>query len=108
MVRALGKSLVLMGILPSLRCFLSYVPPDFLALWQGCRTFLLNLHCHIHQVRPTSEPHNYDHVIQLANFTMEMRELLNEMNRNAFNNFKMKSGLNYGHVVAGVIGITTS
>ena len=38
---------------------------------------------------------------------MEMRELLNEMNRNAFNNFKMKSGLNYGHVVAGVIGIAT-
>ena len=46
----------------------------------------------------------YQHVAELAEFTMAMKKTLDDMNKNAFNNFQMKSGLNCGPVVAGVIG----
>lgn len=35
---------------------------------------------------------NFDHVEELAAFAMKMDDTLDEMNKNAFNNFKLKSG----------------
>lgn len=52
----------------------------------------------------SEELQTYDHVEEIAAFTMAMNETLDAMNQNAFNNFKLKTGLNFGPVVAGVIG----
>eukprot|EP00111_Clytia_hemisphaerica_P021010 TCONS_00061961-protein len=55
-------------------------------------------------LQSAEELQNCDHVEELAAFAMKMDDTLDEMNKNAFNNFKLKSGLSFGPVVAGVIG----
>ncbi|XP_047136993.1 adenylate cyclase type 5 isoform X1 [Hydra vulgaris] len=55
-------------------------------------------------IQSCEELQTLEHVEALATFSMEMRNTLEDMNKNAFNTFEMKSGLNFGPVVAGVIG----
>ncbi|KAK3737562.1 hypothetical protein QZH41_017759 [Actinostola sp. cb2023] len=45
-----------------------------------------------------------NHVVLMADFAMAMKQKLCDINIHSFNNFQMKVGLNFGPVVAGVIG----
>ncbi|XP_031572786.1 adenylate cyclase type 5-like [Actinia tenebrosa] len=45
-----------------------------------------------------------NHVVLMADFAMAMKQKLQDINLHSFNNFQMKVGLNFGPVVAGVIG----
>jgi len=56
-------------------------------------------------IQTPEELQTYEHVEEMALFAIAMKDILDEMNRNAFNNFQIKSGLNLGPVVAGVIGV---
>lgn len=44
------------------------------------------------------------HIVTMADFAMAMKKKLADINVHSFNDFKMKVGLNFGPVVAGVIG----
>ncbi|XP_022805938.1 adenylate cyclase type 5-like isoform X2 [Stylophora pistillata] len=44
------------------------------------------------------------HIVTMADFAMAMKKKLADINLHSFNDFKMKIGLNFGPVVAGVIG----
>lgn len=44
------------------------------------------------------------HIVTMADFAMAMKKKLEDINLHSFNDFKMKVGLNFGPVVAGVIG----
>ncbi|XP_035711025.1 uncharacterized protein LOC110854056 isoform X2 [Folsomia candida] len=50
------------------------------------------------------ERDNCQHLCTLVDFAFEMKEKLEELNRHAFNNFKLRIGISCGPVVAGVIG----
>lgn len=45
-----------------------------------------------------------NHIVTMADFAMAMKKKLTDINLHSFNDFKMKVGLNFGPVVAGVIG----
>ncbi|XP_032218339.2 adenylate cyclase type 5 [Nematostella vectensis] len=45
-----------------------------------------------------------NHICTMADFAMAMKRKLEDINLHSFNNFAMKIGLNFGPVVAGVIG----
>ncbi|CAL8110129.1 unnamed protein product [Orchesella dallaii] len=47
---------------------------------------------------------NCQHLCTLVDFALEMKDKLEELNRHAFNNFKLRIGISCGPVVAGVIG----
>ena len=44
------------------------------------------------------------HIVTMANLAMAMKKKLADINVHSFNDFKIKVGLNFGPVVAGVIG----
>lgn len=47
---------------------------------------------------------NWKHLETLMDFSFALRKKLNEINRQSFNTFNLRIGINHGPVVAGVIG----
>ncbi|KAH7731120.1 CRE-ACY-4 protein [Aphelenchoides avenae] len=52
----------------------------------------------------TGEVKDNSHVVAVAMFATELMELIEHINQNSFNSFKLRIGINVGPVVAGVIG----
>jgi len=44
------------------------------------------------------------HMVQLTEFALALKETLNNINKESFNNFVLRIGLNQGPITAGVIG----
>ena len=47
---------------------------------------------------------NWKHLETLLKFSFALHKKLDEINRQSFNSFKLRIGINHGPVVAGVIG----
>lgn len=47
---------------------------------------------------------NWKHLEVLAEFSFALRKKMDDINRQSFNNFNLRIGINHGPVVAGVIG----
>ena len=46
------------------------------------------------------------HLITLTDFAFSMMQVLNSINKDCFNDFQLRIGINIGPVVAGIIGVT--
>lgn len=47
---------------------------------------------------------NWGHLAQLTDFALTLKETLNTINKESFNNFVLRIGINQGPITAGVIG----
>jgi adenylate cyclase 2 len=56
-------------------------------------------------IKNASEKINH-HLIALTDFAFSMMQVLNSINKDCFNDFQLRIGINIGPVVAGVIGVT--
>ncbi|XP_015430414.1 PREDICTED: adenylate cyclase type 6 [Dufourea novaeangliae] len=54
--------------------------------------------------RSTCDMKDYTHVTAMADYALRIREQLAYVNKESFNNFRLRVGINIGPVVAGVIG----
>ncbi|KAH9372417.1 hypothetical protein HPB48_009641 [Haemaphysalis longicornis] len=46
----------------------------------------------------------WGHLAQLTDFALALKDTLNNINRESFNNFVLKMGINHGPITSGVIG----
>lgn len=53
----------------------------------------------------TCDPENFRHVTAMADFARALFSRIEEVNTHSFNNFKLRIGISFGPVVAGVIGV---
>nr|AAB26268.1 type III adenylyl cyclase, type III AC {EC 4.6.1.1} [human, HEL cells, Peptide Partial, 77 aa] [Homo sapiens] len=51
-----------------------------------------------------SERERWQHLADLADFALAMKDTLTNINNQSFNNFMLRIGMNKGGVLAGVIG----
>lgn len=47
----------------------------------------------------------WSHLVQLTEFALALKETLNNINKESFNNFVLRVGINQGPITAGVIGV---
>nr|XP_057912662.1 adenylate cyclase type 3-like isoform X2 [Doryrhamphus excisus] len=62
-----------------------------------------NVHCS-HKPEDQTLMEHWRHLADLADFALAMKVTLNNLNKQSFNNFMLRIGLNKGGVLAGVIG----
>ncbi|XP_064651982.1 adenylate cyclase type 3-like [Lineus longissimus] len=58
----------------------------------------------MHDATFQDSKHRWHHLVELVEFALALRETLEKINSQSFNNFILRIGINQGPIVAGVIG----
>lgn len=73
---------------------------------RGSQSSLANQQQQAQTITPEEEIKNkWAHLEQLTEFSLALKETLNNINKESFNNFVLRIGINQGPITAGVIGV---